>query len=650
MCLSVACRYGQTNGDDWTTGGTVFSESYASRALRYGGIYTLSMHRADLHESLARLVPAEAIRLDASVVDIHEHSSGVVAQLANGDELHGDLAIGADGLHSTVRTVLFGEQPPRFTGFAAWRGTIPASEMPPGYDGAFVVWLGPGRHAMTFPIRPNLHTFNGFVPTTEILREEWGPSGDLVDLRRSFEGATEDVLELIDRMTSALITPINFRDPLRSWGTDRITLLGDAAHPAPPSTAQGAGQALEDAVTLAACLRRAGGPDGVPGALAEFAARRQPRTAGMLMAARTNFNMFNEPDPIQRRARDGRLLGMQRMDPEGETMFGWLFDYDAVAAAEAPLASPALSPRLMRRPESQRAFDLWSQALSPEDRTRMWVGEREGYERFLTTVCPTPVDAIVEEVDCDGVPAIRVVPQSGGADDGPAVLHLHGGCYSMGSARASVRLAAQLAQAIGGWALIPDYRLAPEHPYPAALDDVEGTYKWLARREGAGRVVISGECAGGGLAVALAVRIRDAGAPHPASLHVVSPFCDLTVTSPSANELPGADPWLNRDRLRLYAASYIHTTDPALPLVSPARADLRGLPPILIHSAAGEALVDDARLLAATATTAGVSVTEVIVPDTVHSFVLFDLLPETQVALEQFAAHATAALSGNARQ
>ena len=152
--------------------------------------------------------------------------------------------------------------------------------MPPGFEHSFVMWLGPGRHAMTFPIRANLYTFNGFVPTTEILREEWGPSGDLGDLRRSFEGATGDVLDLIDGMTSALITPISFRDPLPVWGTERIVLVGDAAHPTPPSAAQGAGQALEDSVTLAACLRRADGRDGVPAALGRVRGAAQSADRG----------------------------------------------------------------------------------------------------------------------------------------------------------------------------------------------------------------------------------------------------------------------------------------------------------------------------------------------------------------------------------
>ena len=248
-----------------------------------------------------------------------------------------------------------------------------------------------------------------------------------------------------------------------------------------------------------------------------------------------------------------------------------------------------------------------------------------------------------EELLCDGVPALRVIPPNGVAADGPVVLHLHGGCYTMGSAEGAIDLAWRLAEAVGGWALVPDYRLAPEHAYPAALDDVVAVYGWLAREHGTEQIVVSGECAGGGLAIAMALRLRDAGATPPAALHAVSPFCDLTLTSPSANEISGRDPWLGRDRLRLYVASYIHTADPATPLVSPANADLRGLPPLLIQAAEGEALRDDAGRLAKAAAAAGVPATLELVPDTVHSFVLFDFLPEARSALERFGEHAALA-------
>src|SRR6185369_16750407 len=108
---------------------------------------------------------------------------------------------------------------------------------------------------------------------------------------------------------------------------------------------------------------------------------------------------------------------------------------------------------------------------------------------------------------------------------------LHGGGFTMGSARGSSELAGRLARAVGGPALTPDYRLAPEHAFPAALDDALTAYRWLRREHPGAGIVVSGECAGGGLAISLAVALRDAGEPLPAGLHAVSPFCDLTLTS-----------------------------------------------------------------------------------------------------------------------
>jgi len=400
--------------------------------------------------------------------------------------------------------------------------------------------------------------------------------------------------------------------------------------------------ALEDAVTLAACLRRAGSVAGVPAALEEFAARRRARTAGMLAAARINLGMFNEPDPVQARARDGRLQGLLQMDPVGETIGGWLYGHDAIAAAEEPLQAETEQAPARRRAQARRAHERWSAAVTLEDRSRLWIGEREGYARFLAANFPAPADAHVEEAEEDGLRMLRVGP--GGAE-GPVVLHLHGGGYTMGSARGAVALAARLAGAVGGWALVPDYRLAPEHAFPAALDDALAAYRWLSRMHPSTPVLLSGECAGGGLAIALAVRLRDAGEPLPAALHVVSPFCDLTVSSESANAVPARDPWLHRDRLRILAASYIHTQDPAAPLISPVRADLRGLPPLLVHAADDEALRDDAQALVSAARQAGVEARLELVPDSVHSFVLFDFLPETGEALGALSELASRALA-----
>jgi salicylate hydroxylase len=223
------------------------------------------------------------------------------------------------------------------------------------------------------------------------------------------------------------------------------------------------------------------------------------------------------------------------------------------------------------------------------------------------------------------------------------VLHLHGGGYVMGSAELSAPLAGRLAGAVGGWSLVPDYRLAPEHPFPAALEDVLAVYRWLAREYPQAPILVSGECAGGGLALSLAVALRDAddaATRMPAGIHVVSPFCDLALSPEQVSAAAGSDPWFTHITLLQLAACYIHDSDPGHPLVSPLRADLSGLPPLLIQAAEPETLFFSAKRLADRGRDAGVPVTFSPVTDSVHSFVLFDFLPETDRALAEFAAFA----------
>jgi salicylate hydroxylase len=218
----------------------------------------------------------------------------------------------------------------------------------------------------------------------------------------------------------------------------------------------------------------------------------------------------------------------------------------------------------------------------------------------------------------------------------------------MGSAELAAPLAGRLAEAVGGWSLVPDYRLAPEHPFPAAVHDVLAAYRWLARQYPQAPILVSGECAGGGLALSLALALRDSGRPDsrmPAGIHVVSPFCDLAL-APEHLGTADSDPWLNRIALIQLAACYIHDADPGQALVSPLRADLSGLPPLLIQAAEPEALFASAERLADQARGAGVPVTFSPVADSVHSFVLFDFLPEADRALAEFAAFAGSVRAG----
>ncbi|MGH3294471.1 MAG: alpha/beta hydrolase fold domain-containing protein, partial [Trebonia sp.] len=415
--------------------------------------------------------------------------------------------------------------------------------------------------------------------------------------------------------------------------------------------------ALEDAVMLAACLKRAG-PGNERAALREYVFRRKARTTRMLESSRVNLRNSQTSDPVQVRARNGYVRGLRRLSPIGPPMQEWLLAHDPVAAARQSPAdfarNLAVPGNPLRRPESRRAFDLWRAALTGEHRAAGWLGERRGYAEFVRArLHPADGSVPTASVSCDGTQAVQVgqPPRETAASESraPVVLHLHGGGYVMGSAELSAPLAWRLAEAAGGWALVPDYRLAPEHPFPAALDDALAAYRWLARAYPRAPILVSGECAGGGLALSLALALRDSDGPAtrmPAGIHVVSPFCDLALTAEHLDPAADTDPWFNRIALIQLAACYIQDTDPGRALVSPARADLSGLPPLLIQAAEPEALFSSAERLAGRARGADVPVTFSPVADSVHSFILFDFLPEADRALAEFAAFADAVSAG----
>ncbi len=612
----------------------------------YGEYYHCG-HRADLLESLLRSLPPDSVRARSRVVAVEETDRDVAVELDSGEVIRGDLLVGADGLNSTVRGLLFGEQQARFTGTVVWRGLMPRARVPQKYSGHILSWLGPRRHVLVYPLRHEAHpesvfSLSAFVPAEEVHRESWTASGDIDDLRQSLEGACSAIGEMLDVLENVLITGIYFRDPVERWGTERAVLLGDAAHPAPPSAGQGAGMALEDAVMLAVCLQRHG-PANASAALAEYVHRRRRRTVRMLESSRVNLRNSQTSDPVQVRARNGYYRGLRRLNPVAAPMAEWLLGHDPVRAArqtseefEAAQAAP-INP--MRRPEAQRAYALWQGALSLEDRSSGWLGERAGYDRFLQREMPAPTDLPTELVHCNGVRAFRV----GALDapsDAPIVLHLHGGGYVMGSADTSLELAGRLAAAVGGWSLTPDYRLAPEEPFPAALDDVVVAYRWLLTNFADAPIFVFGECAGGGLALALSLHVRQSRERLPDAIHVVSPFVDLSVRDHSINAQTRRDPWFNRVMLTQLAACYVQEADLNEPLLSPLDADLSGLPPLLVHAAADEALYPSAQLLAERAAAAGGRSEFQSVEDSVHSFVLFPFLPEAARALASFATFA----------
>jgi epsilon-lactone hydrolase len=248
---------------------------------------------------------------------------------------------------------------------------------------------------------------------------------------------------------------------------------------------------------------------------------------------------------------------------------------------------------------------------------------------------PVPDDVLVTEVAAGGVRAHWLAAP--GADDGRVLLFLHGGGYELGSLRSDGELAARLGRASGMRVLFPEYRLAPEHPFPAAMDDVLAAWRWLRTDQGlsAGSMAVAGDSAGGGLAVALLVALRDAGEALPAAAVLMSPTVDLTSSGASMTERVDQDPFSTPDLLRRLASDYLAGADPKTPLASPLFASLTGLPPLLVQVGTADLLLSDSERLVAAAAEAGVDVTLEVGEGLPHVYPIMLGTPEAAAATGQ---------------
>jgi 2-polyprenyl-6-methoxyphenol hydroxylase-like FAD-dependent oxidoreductase/acetyl esterase/lipase len=639
---------------DLRTGRMLYQAPLGDEAAQRYGAPMYNVHRADLIQILFDAVPPEAKRLGARCVGISQDKDGVEVRLQSGEVLRADALVGCDGIHSAVRQYLRGNEEKHFANILMWRSLIPAERLEGlGLEERGNYWFGPGRTLITYWVRPkNLYSILASVPAHEVQRESWTESGDISEMLRSFDDAEPRARAMLEQCKSTFITGMYYRDPIDSWTSGRVTLLGDAAHPMVPFLAAGAGQSIEDAWTFARVLARR--QDDVPGALLEYEQRRLPRTTRIQAGARAVVKLMHETDGGRVRDRNGRWKGLARIDPMAESSWGLAWDYDVVKAVEGPpgevrnVTGLREGKRLVR-PEGQRAFDLWKHAFQPEDVARGHDGLREAYDRFLTTNFPLPEDVEAVEDELGDVRAWRVAAKD--APRGNVVLHFHGGGYLIGSAKGSLEYAGRLAAAVNGVCYTAEYRLAPEHPYPAAIDDAICAYRaLLARGIPASSILVSGESAGGGLAVALVLALRTAGDPLPAAILAVAPFTDLTVSGPSVLAFNGDDPAANRDLLKFMGASYFQGHEPTDPLVSPLYGDLTGLPPLFVTASQGEVLLSDTTRLAERAAKAGVDVTLRLVEDSVHVYTIFPFLPETRATMAEVANWARRKLHRNDTQ
>jgi salicylate hydroxylase len=238
---------------------------------------------------------------------IDQDQSGVSLKLADGSIAQGDILIGADGIHSTVRAQLFGTELPRYTGNVAWRGLVPAERIAHLDLGSVVgVWMGPNRSIVQYYVSAG-KTFNwiGISRSSQPAQESWLAEGRTEDALAEYEGWHSTIRKIIAETPKVLRQALYDREPLPDWQVDRVVLMGDAAHPMMPFYAQGGAQSIEDAYVLAGCIAQ--GQDRPLDALARFVRMRLPRTAWMQGLARREEELYQMNDATAIRARNDRM-------------------------------------------------------------------------------------------------------------------------------------------------------------------------------------------------------------------------------------------------------------------------------------------------------------------------------------------------------
>ncbi|MEU4645468.1 FAD-dependent monooxygenase [Micromonospora sp. NPDC023814] len=291
---------------------------------RYGRPYYV-VHRIALHQELLRLVQPSRLHCDRTCVAVTDHGDGAEIRFADGTAVTADLVVGADGIRSVVRRAVLRDFPV-YSGYVAFRGLVRAADAPFVFpEPRLVLWLGPERHVVSYPISADFINLVAVTPVSRWTHDAWSVPGDLDRLRHAYHGWDDSVRTLLGGLTAVTEWALYDQDPADSWGTGRVTLLGDAAHALLPFVAQGANMAFEDAVVLTACLRAA--PENVPGALRRYEDLRRPRTARIQGEARANAVSFHLPDSPDQVARDSSGSG-ENVWRDRDRIFG----YDAGAA------------------------------------------------------------------------------------------------------------------------------------------------------------------------------------------------------------------------------------------------------------------------------------------------------------------------------
>jgi salicylate hydroxylase len=300
-------------------------------------------HRADLLNVLLSCFPAERLHVGHRLTHLVDHGNRVEGHFENGKSTTVDVLVGADGIHSAVRRILFGGESPRFTGCVAYRGVVAADRLAHlKLPVEFQIWMGPHKHFVHYFVRSGrLVNFVALVDQDSWMRESWTEQTEVADVQAAFEGWHPQILSILGAVDEAFVWGLFERPPMEHWSTGRVTLLGDACHAMLPFWAQGAAQAIEDGAVLAACLAKTAGPD-ISQALRLYESLRLPRTSRVQAASKENKTRFHLPDGPQQRQRDAQL-GDASTDWFLKAI-AWVYGHDAEAVDGATPAASSDRP------------------------------------------------------------------------------------------------------------------------------------------------------------------------------------------------------------------------------------------------------------------------------------------------------------------
>ncbi len=327
-----AVRPLSTHQRRWQDGRTLQRAPLNPRCEELYGAPHLTVHRADLLSIIASGFPPEGVHLGHRLVGLADDGEGVEARFENGARVTADLLVGADGIHSTVRAILLGDEAPRFAGCVAYRGLVPAERLADlDLELGSQSWVGPGGHFVHYWVsRGRLLNFVGWTEHDTWSREDWTDRATVARALAAFEGWHPQVRRIVVAAETCFVWALFDREPLPRWSVGRVTLLGDACHPMYPFMGQGAAQAIEDGATLTACLLAGAGDPAK--SLERYEQLRLPRVSRLQELSRANRTRFHLPDGPAQEARDAEWARAGDRAPDS---LRWLYSFDPSTLGEA---------------------------------------------------------------------------------------------------------------------------------------------------------------------------------------------------------------------------------------------------------------------------------------------------------------------------